>query len=455
MAASNPAGPVTTRYPVEPAVPGRWRPAPPNATYNPEWTPARRRLFAKWIPVIDGLPEDDEVILRMQDRAWEGDRLMDDVVGMFKRLPLTQGRTLFEQALERGIDTVTDPPPELIALFAQLDRVPDWIDLAQVERGAVVAANITPAGKAAGMFLNTIATVQGGAVGEAVGATGRMQRDVVHRARESATFWYHLPSPGGLGRFGTGFKNAVRVRLMHSQVRLMLMRRWGDAWIAENGIPIPNSAIVAGVPTFGIANLMYDMTFGRIHSRQDMEDIHIFWAYIGYILGGDEAILPRTPEEGIKILNYALSVMPPPSQYADALNAVSNLLLNSMMNSVRFPVFDAALKPYLLQALNGFYFHVGGDFLARRITETAEPTFVGRLVPVVIKGMVLASNVERFLPGRQRRWEAQRADGDPFWGALVEQFDKLAADQQDGRRPNYRGHDTTQAEEMGEPMARA
>ncbi len=454
MSVSTADAPTAERDPVKFEAPGRWRPAPPNAKYNPEWMPVRRRLFANWIPIVDGLLDDDEVILRMQDHAWEGDRLMDDVVSMFRRLPAGVGRRMFEQALEQGIHTLGEPPPELVALFEQLDRVPDWIDLGRVDRGAVVAANITPAGKSAGMFLNTIGTVQGGAVGEAVGATGRMQRDVVHRARESATFWLHLPRSGGLERFGIGFKNAVRVRLMHSQVRLMLMRRWGDEWIAKNGIPIPNSAIVAGVPTFGIANLMYDMNFGRSYSLQDMEDIHMFWAYIGYIMGGHEAILPRTPEEGMKILNYAFSVMPPPSQYADALNSVSNLLLDAMMKSMSFPILDAQLKPYVLQALNGFYFYVGGEFLGKRITGTDKPTFVGRMVPIAVRLMVTLSNLERCLPGRQRRWDKHRLNGDPFWETLVRQFDKLAAEQHDTRSADYTGHDRTQTEEIGEPMPR-
>lgn len=425
--------------------------SPPEALqYNPEWTPARRRLFSKWLPVTDGIPDNDPIIQRIMEHFQEGDLLMDEVARMFHRLPTGQGRKLFEQALERGINSIDNPPPELVALYAQLDRVPDWINLQQVDRGALVAANISPAGKAAGVFLNTIQTIQGGMVGAAVGATGRMQRDVLQRARESAEFWRHLPEPGGLQRFGIAFKNAVRVRLMHAQARLMLMKKWGDEWMQQYGNPIPNAGIVAGVPTFGVANLMYDMQFGRRFSRQDMEDIHIFWSYIGYILGGNEDILPRTPEEGMKILDFALSVSLPPSQYAEELNRVSNLLLDTLMNSFKFPIFDAQLKPYVLQALNGFYFYVGGDFLGKRITETTKPTLVGRWVPGAVKMMVLAANLERYVPGRAKRWERNRQGGDAFWANLNEQFDKLAKEKNDLRPTRFNAHDQSRASEIGE-----
>lgn len=436
---------------IPPRIPGQWRDLPPDSVhYNPDWYPVRRLLFGDWINVEDRIPSQNEAIRRLNDHFWEGDPLMDDVAEMFRRLPGGQGRKLFEQALERGIDTLQDPPAELVALFRQLDRVPDWISLQQVDRGALVAANITPAGKAAGIFLNTLQTVQGGMVGAVVGATGRMQRDVLQRARESAEFWLHLPAPGALSRFGQAFKTIVRVRLMHSQARLMLMRKWGDDWIARHGNPIPNAGLVAGVPTFGIVNLMYDNLFGRRYSRQDMEDIHIFWTYIGYLLGGAEDALPRTPEDGIRILDFAMSIVPPPSQYADELNNVSNLLLDAMLNSFSLPVFDKQVKNLMLQALHGFYFYVGGNFLGARITETDRPTLAGRAVPPLVKLMVRLSNLDKLLPGQAQRRERNRQQGDAFWLTLSQQFERLAAQRDDHRRPQFSAHDQSKPDQMGD-----
>lgn len=418
--------------------------------YNPDWYPVRRLLFGDWIEVVDGIPGETDAIRKLNDHFWEGDPLMDAVAELFRWHPGGKGRKWFEQALEQGIDSLDDPPQELVALFQQLDRLPDWISREQVDSGARVAASVTTAGKAAGVFLNTLQTVQGGMVGAVVGATGRMQRDVLQRARESAAFWLHLPEPGGLSRYGTAFKTIVRVRLMHSQARLMLMRQWGDDWVAQHGNPIPNAGLVAGIPTFGIVNVMYDSLFGKQYSRQEMEDIHAFWSYIGYLLGGAEEVIPRTPEDGIRILDFALSVVPPPSQYADELNKVSNLMLDAMLNSFSLPVLDKQVKSVLLQALHGFYFHVGGNFLGARITETERPTWVGRAVPPLVKMMVSVSNVERWMPGRERRRERNRLQGDPFWLMLSQQFDRLAAQRKDHRSASFKAHDDSRADEMGE-----
>ncbi|RLU02122.1 MAG: DUF2236 domain-containing protein [Ketobacter sp.] len=449
--AKSPAGSSAISRAVPPKVDGQWRQLPPDSLhYNQDWYPVRRLLFSKWIDVVDGIPAENEAIRKLSDHFWEGDPLMDDVADMFRRHSGGRGRKMFEQALEQGIDTLDNPPRELVALFDQLDRVPDWISREQVDRGAVVAANVTAAGKAAGVFLNTLQTVQGGMVGAVVGATGRMQRDVLQRARESAAFWLHLPEPGGLSRYGTAFKTIVRVRLMHSQARLMLMRKWGADWIADHGNPIPNAGLVAGIPTFGIVNLMYDAMFGKQYSHQDMEDIHAFWSYIGYLLGGAEEIIPRTPEDGIRILDFALSVVPPPSQYAEELNKVSNLLLDAMLNSFSLPLLDKQVKSLLLQALHGFYFYVGGNFLGARITETSKPTWIGRAVPPMVRVLVRLSNLECWLPGRASRRERNRQQGDPFWLMLSGQFDRLAEQQKDYRQARFNAHDESRPDEMGE-----
>lgn len=419
--------------------------------YNPSWTPARKKLFGQWVDVTDGIPEQNEVIARVLDRLWDGDSLMDEVALMFKRLPSGQGRKLFEQALENGIETLDNPPEELIVLFKQLDRIPEWLDWERFNNGALVAANITAAGKASGMFLNTLLTIQGGLVGAAVGATGRMQRDALQRARESAEFWRHLPAPGAMERFGIAFKTTVRVRLMHSQARLMLLKKWGQEWYQLHGNPIPNSGLVAGIPTFGIANMMWDMYYGKKYSRQNMEDIHLFWSYIGYVLGADEDILPKTPEEGISILDFVLSVTPPPSQYSEQLNEISNLLLDTMMNAKTIPLLDKQIKPYIHQALNGFYFFIGGDYLGQRITGTKAPTLVGRTVPKLVAAMVKLSNLFDYIPGKKSRWEKNRLEGDPFWIMLSEQFDGLALEQNDHRKAKFNSHDQSKVEDIGEP----
>ena len=62
-----------------------------------------------------------------------GDPLADDVVAMFKRLPVGEGRRMFEMAVERGIDAVPNAPAELTAFFGRVETDPYWLDRTKID----------------------------------------------------------------------------------------------------------------------------------------------------------------------------------------------------------------------------------------------------------------------------------------------------------------------------------
>lgn len=69
----------------------------------------------------------------------QGDELGDAYIdAMFTGRRRSQSRSMVETALTSGIESVTDAPVELTALFKQIDTEPDWLDWALVEHGAQV-----------------------------------------------------------------------------------------------------------------------------------------------------------------------------------------------------------------------------------------------------------------------------------------------------------------------------
>ena len=102
--------------------------------------------------------------------------------------------------------------------------------------------------------------------------------------------------------------------------------------MAEHGVPISNAEMSGGIPSFGVANLMYDINYGRRYEYRDLEDLNIFWSYIGHLLGIREAMIPRTFGEAVELLDYGYAVMEPPSEYADALNDLSEMMLETLMD---------------------------------------------------------------------------------------------------------------------------
>ena len=58
----------------------------------------------------------------------EGDPLADDLVSRFDGMTGREGYRMLMQATHEGIDSVSSPPRELVALFEHLDHVPAWVD---------------------------------------------------------------------------------------------------------------------------------------------------------------------------------------------------------------------------------------------------------------------------------------------------------------------------------------
>ena len=80
---------------------------------------------------------DPDLVRLMGDHCLLADEVAYDAFLGFKDKTQNAGWRMFEQALEHGIDSVDDPAPSLVTLFDELDRVPEWVDFDQLERGAI------------------------------------------------------------------------------------------------------------------------------------------------------------------------------------------------------------------------------------------------------------------------------------------------------------------------------
>ncbi len=155
----------------------------------------------------------------------------------FKRLV-----DMLVEACDKGVDQVDGAPPkELVDFIEDMESVPEWIDLDLVERGARLERNATAhvlpyviRGGLLGTFVNKYAALP-------MAVTGAFsERTSGKRVKETAAFFVSSVLPGALARDGYSFKSAAMVRLMHSMVRINVMRkgRWDSA---EYGVPIPQA----------------------------------------------------------------------------------------------------------------------------------------------------------------------------------------------------------------------
>ncbi len=248
-----------------------------------------------------GKPKDggQAIETRLKKALMEGDPLADAVVLWMHTLPAGEGRKLFEQTLESGIQSIKNPPQPLVDLFRQLDERPTWVD----DKALTLACKTgLRAGLGGQLVLSCMALMGGYRSGAAVKPlvmTGALTSMAKRRLAETSRFVVDLYNSPTLSRNSAGFKSAVRVRLMHALVRHRLANntQWeNDAW----GTPINQADMLGTNLLFSVASLLGLRSLGFIYNKKESQATITFWRYVGYLMGVDSDLLPKTLKEGMR-----------------------------------------------------------------------------------------------------------------------------------------------------------
>lgn len=211
---------------------------------------------------------------------------------------------MLTQACDKGVDSVEGAPQELRDFIAEMERVPEWLNMELVEEGARVdrnkAANVGPfiiRGAFIATFLNKYAALPMAITGTLTSTTA------ARRVKDTATFFTSSVLPGALDRYGPGFKSAAMVRLMHSMVRVNVMRRKNDWDFRVYGLPIPQvDQMPAGLITIFL--LAYTMLAqGRTEFTADERALLELSRYRCFLLGLPEDLLADTPQGIVDLMN--------------------------------------------------------------------------------------------------------------------------------------------------------
>lgn len=265
------------------------------------------RTAFKWLQGSDPQPSSAQV-QSLAQYVVMGDPLADAVVAMYKTLPPGQGRKLLDQALEQGIESLQNPPQPLVDLFAQLGHEPVWLDRDKLKLGCRVSRRVGPWGELVLRNMSLMGGYLGAAAAKPLVFTGQLDRMTPRRLVETGKFWMDVTTPGGLERREDGFKSAVRVRMMHAQVRAMLLQ--SGKWKMEWGYPLNQSDSMATILEFSAVFLTGLRALGFIFSKREREAVYHLWRYIGYLMGVEERILPTCEDDAMRALYMVLATIP-------------------------------------------------------------------------------------------------------------------------------------------------
>jgi len=245
---------------------------------------------------------DTELVARIREYSMLGDITGDAYAALIPQYGFRRLVDMLIEACDKGVEVVEGAPAELVALIAEMERIPDWLDMRLVEQGAKAernsAANISPfaiRGAFIATFLNKYSALPMALTGTLSHATA------AKRVKETATFFTTTVLPGALKRFGPGFKAAAMVRLMHSMVRVNVLSRPGMWDSKVYGIPIPQlDQMPAGlIPIYFMSEKVLGQ--GRTTFTPEERAKVELARYRCYLLGLPEDLLADNPTDIVRI----------------------------------------------------------------------------------------------------------------------------------------------------------
>ena len=227
------------------------------------------------------------------------DPLADAVVASIEAAR-TEGWRMFGEAAARGVATVSGAPESFRAFFNHVERVPVWADWESIDRGGDALLRAGPLG---GIVLGVRSLVLGYASpggNKPLVFSGRLKEQASRRLNETARFVQATCRRGGLRPFAEGYQITLKVRVIHAQVRRMLLQsgRWdASTW----GAPINQHDMLGTSLLFSVILLDGLRRLGVRISAEDGERYMQLWKYSGHLIGVDPALLPSSEVEALRV----------------------------------------------------------------------------------------------------------------------------------------------------------
>ena len=237
----------------------------------------------------------------------------DRVVEAIETLPKGEGWRLFEEGLRGGSRAVPGAPRAMGDFLDAATEVPAWVDWATCDRGGEMLMRV---GVLGGAVLGSHSLVLGYASpagNKPLVLSGRLKQQAMRRLNETARFVQAVCRPGGMRPFADGWQITLKVRLIHAQVRRMILKTgtWNEgAW----GAPVNQHDMAGTTLLFSVAMMDGLRKLGvRIDTDEGERYMHL-WRWVGHVIGVDPQLLPASEPDATRLADLIAATMGPPDQ---------------------------------------------------------------------------------------------------------------------------------------------
>ncbi len=297
-----------------------------------------------------------------------GDPVADEVAEALAGLGGGELSRLFQAGMDGPEDTdLRDAPAALRDFFADANAQPDWVDHSAFIPGYRLFyrnSKLVLGAMVGGTLVEGFSTN----IAKSFFITGKLRDQGVRRLRQNNRHMVEIFIPGGLERYGDGWKLSVRIRLVHAMVRRLLNS--SDDWDHEAwGTPLSSAHVGYAITAFSARLLKHLETLGAQFDDEERASFMQVWRYSGHLMGIPDTILFQDEASALRVFETGNVCEPPPS-----LESVS--LAHALINSA--PLIAGIDDPVARRKLAGYVFRVSraliGPDMADQLRYPKYPT---------------------------------------------------------------------------------
>ncbi len=237
-------------------------------------------------------------------------------------------RGAMTEFLRAGFDNddaaLKNAPVAMQEFFREISVPPEWLsetDFAPGIRMFHRNSKVILASFVAGVLIEGFMTN----IAKSFFITGRVRDQGVRRLQQNNRHLVESFIPGGLDREGDGWKLSVRIRIIHAQVRRLIIE--SDEWDVEAwGEPLSAGHLGFALTAFSARLLTHMKRLGASYSKEESVSFMAVWRYVGYLMGIPETILFRDEAEANRLFEIGGMCEPDPG-----IESIS--MANSLVNS--------------------------------------------------------------------------------------------------------------------------
>lgn len=241
------------------------------------------------------------------------DEPADAVVEAIEAMPRGEGWRAFEQGLQGGARAIPGAPRAIKDLIDEAAHPPAWVDWDACDRGGAL---LMRAGILGGAVLGSRSLILGYASpagNKPLVMSGRLKEQANRRLNETSRFVQAVCRPGGMRPFADGWQITLKVRLIHAQVRRMILKSgaWrADAW----GTPVNQHDMAGTTLLFSVSILDGLRQLGMTVDADEADHYMHLWRWAGRVIGVHPDILPVSEQDGMRLADLIAATMEPPDQ---------------------------------------------------------------------------------------------------------------------------------------------